>query len=106
MELYEKIEDIGKGKCIDYLLSLTSNLIIGSFGKVTKIRRKIDGRIMVWKELNYGKMNEKEKQQIVAEVNILRELKHPNIVRYYDRSIDKQQLKIYIIMEYCQGGDL
>jgi NIMA (never in mitosis gene a)-related kinase 2 len=44
---------------------------------------------MVWKELNYGKMNEKEKQQIVAEVNILRELKHPNIVRYYDRSIDK-----------------
>jgi NIMA (never in mitosis gene a)-related kinase len=61
---------------------------------------------MVWKELNYGKMNEKEKQQIVAEVNILRELKHPNIVRYYDRSIDKQQLKIYIIMEYCQGGDL
>jgi len=46
MELYEKIEDIGKG----------------SFGRVTKIRRKIDGRIMVWKELNYGRMNEKEKQ--------------------------------------------
>ena len=61
---------------------------------------------MVWKELNYGRMNEKEKQQIVAEVNILRELKHPNIVRYYDRSIDKNSLKIYIIMEYCQGGDL
>jgi NIMA (never in mitosis gene a)-related kinase len=42
----------------------------------------------------------------VAEVNILRELKHPYIVRYYDRYIDKQTLKIYIIMEYCQGGDL
>ena len=64
-------------------------MFIGSFGKVTKIRRKIDGRIMVAKELNYGKMGEKEKQQIVAEVNILRELKHNNIVRYYDRSIDK-----------------
>jgi len=25
----------------------------------------------------------------VSEVNILRELKHPNIVRYYDRIIDK-----------------
>ena len=61
---------------------------------------------MVWKELNYGRMNEKEKQQIVAEVNILRELKHPNIVRYYDRYIDKNSLKIYIIMEFCQGGDL
>ena len=27
--------------------------------------------------------------QIVAEVNILRELRHPFIVRYYDRIIDK-----------------
>ena len=46
-------------------------------------------------------MNEKEKQQIVSEVNILRDLHHPNIVRYYDRCIDKKNLKIYIIMEYC-----
>lgn len=34
-------------------------------------------------------MDEKEKSQLVAEVNILRELRHPNIVRYYDRIIDK-----------------
>lgn len=51
-------------------------------------------------------MNEKEKQQIVSEVNILRELQHPHIVRYFDRIVDKRNLKIYIIMEYCSGGDL
>ena len=51
-------------------------------------------------------MNEREKQQIVTEVNILRDLNHPNIVRYYDRCIDKKNLKIYIIMEYCPQGDL
>jgi NIMA (never in mitosis gene a)-related kinase len=34
---------------------------IGSFGKVCKIKRKSDGKVMVWKELNYGKMGEKEK---------------------------------------------
>jgi len=45
-------------------------------------------------------MSDKEKQQIVAEVNILRELKHSNIVRYYDRIIDKSSSKIYIVMEY------
>jgi serine/threonine protein kinase len=60
----------------------------------------------VWKELNYGIMSEKEKQQIVSEVNILRGLSHPNIVKYYDRIIDKQKAKIFIIMEYCDGGDL
>jgi serine/threonine protein kinase len=35
--------------------------LIGSFGVVSKIKRKQDGRILVWKELNYGKMSEKEK---------------------------------------------
>jgi len=34
---------------------------VGSFGLVSKIKRKSDGQILVWKELNYGKMNEKEK---------------------------------------------
>lgn len=42
-------------------------------------------QILVWKELNYGQMREKEKQLVVSEVNILRELRHPMIVRYYDR---------------------
>ena len=45
-------------------------------------------------------MNDKEKKQLVNEVNILRDLKHANVVRYYDRIIDKKNTKIYIIMEY------
>ena len=46
MDNYEKIVDIGKG----------------SFGSVSKIKRKQDCKTLVWKELNYGKMSEKEKQ--------------------------------------------
>ena len=72
-EKYEKIKDIGKG----------------SFGKVSLIRRRTDSKTLVWKELGYGKMSEKEKQMLVSEVNILRELSHPNIVKYYDRVIDR-----------------
>lgn len=45
MENYEVIRNIGKG----------------SFGMVNKIRRKTDGKVLVWKELNYGIMSEKEK---------------------------------------------
>ena len=78
----------------------------GNFGSISKIRRKSDGKILVWKELNYGLMDDKDKHRIVSEVNILRELHHPNIVKYYDRIIDKQNTKIFIIMEYCAGGDL
>jgi serine/threonine protein kinase len=90
LDKYEKLQDIGKG----------------SFGCVSKIKRKADGKVLVWKELNYGNMKEKEKQMIVSEVNILRELNHPNIVKYYDRIIDREQSKIYIVMEYCESGDI
>ncbi|KAK5852812.1 hypothetical protein PBY51_006651 [Eleginops maclovinus] len=78
----------------------------GSYGKCQKITRKCDGKILVWKELDYGTMAEGEKQMLVSEVNLLRELKHPNIVRYYDRIIDRTNTRLYIVMEYCEGGDL
>lgn len=54
----------------------------------------------MWKELDYGSMTEVEKQMLVSEVNLLRELKHPNIVRYYDRIIDRTNTTLYIVMEY------
>jgi NIMA (never in mitosis gene a)-related kinase len=41
----------------------------GSFGIVSKVRRRSDGKILVWKELNYGTMSEKEKQLVVSEVS-------------------------------------
>ncbi|XP_026174414.1 serine/threonine-protein kinase Nek2 [Mastacembelus armatus] len=78
----------------------------GSYGRCQKVKRKSDGKILVWKELDYGTMAESEKQMLVSEVNLLRELKHPNIVRYYDRIIDRTNTTLYIVMEYCEGGDL
>lgn len=78
----------------------------GSYGRCQKIRRKSDGKELVWKELGYGTMGESEKQMLVSEVNLLRELKHPNIVRYYDRIIDRTNTTLYIVMEHCEGGDL
>ncbi|CAG5123695.1 unnamed protein product [Candidula unifasciata] len=83
-----------------------STIGTGSYGTCKKIRRKKDGKIMVWKEMEYGTMTESEKQMLVSEVNLLRELRHQHIVRYHDRIIDRSRAIIYIIMEYCQGGDL
>ena len=88
--MYEKLETIGRG----------------SFSLVRKVRRLSDGRILAQKEIDYGQMTKFEKQQLVTEVNILQELKHPNIVAYYERIIDISASKIYIITEHCEGGDL
>ena len=62
--------------------------------------------MFVWKEIDYGGMSEREKQLLVQEVNLLRELRHPHIVRYHDRVISRSKSTLYIIMEYCEGGDL
>ena len=90
MEKYRVIRTIGKG----------------TFGTVSCVERVVDGKIMVWKELDYGPMNDREKQHVVSEVNFLRELRHPFIVKYYDRIIDRQKMKLFIVMESCDGGDL
>jgi serine/threonine protein kinase len=81
-------------------------LCVGSFGSVYKVRRIEDGKILCWKELEYGRMQDREKQQLVSEVNALNKLSHPNIVKYYDKIICKEKKRLYIVMEYCENGDM
>ncbi|KAF8529391.1 kinase-like domain-containing protein [Gautieria morchelliformis] len=90
LEQYESLEVIGNG----------------SFGIIRKVRRKSDGVVLARKELNFERMTERDRKQIVAEVNILKDLCHENIVRYHDRYVDRDNGILYILMEYCGGGDL
>ncbi|KAJ7815261.1 kinase-like domain-containing protein, partial [Mycena olivaceomarginata] len=78
----------------------------GSFGIIRKVCRRSDGLIFALKELNFTRMSTKDRKQVVAEVNILKELQHRNIVRYHDRYVDDSSETLYILMEYCGGGDL
>ncbi|XP_060642795.2 serine/threonine-protein kinase Nek5 [Anolis sagrei] len=76
----------------------------GSFGKVFLARGKEDNRQCVIKEINLTKMPRKEKESSQKEVTLLARLKHPNIVAFFTSHQEKNRL--YIIMEYCDGGDL
>ncbi|KAJ7805905.1 kinase-like domain-containing protein, partial [Mycena olivaceomarginata] len=78
----------------------------GSFGIIRKVCRRSDGLIFALKELNFTRMSTQDRKQVVAEVNILKELQHRNIVRYHDRYVDDSSETLYILMEYCGGGDL
>ena len=47
----------------------------------------------------------KNKIQIVKrELEILKKLDHPNIVKFYETYQDEKYL--YFVMEYCSGGEL
>ena len=89
MDQYQELETIGSG----------------SFGTVTKVKHK-DGRIMVWKKINYGRMSPAQKQQLTTEVNVLKLLNHEHILRYYEYINSKSSTTLYIVTEYCSGGDL
>ena len=51
-------------------------------------------------------MLKKEKELLVHEVNTMKDLNHENIVRYVNRYLDKSKGKLYMVMEYCDNGDL
>ncbi|KAG7664500.1 KIN3 [[Candida] subhashii] len=78
----------------------------GSFGTVRKVKHKPDGKILVRKEIEYTSMNIQERNQLISELRILRELTHPNIVKYYLHDHIPENKSIHIYMEYCDGGDL
>ncbi|KAF1997853.1 G2-specific protein kinase-like protein nimA [Amniculicola lignicola CBS 123094] len=78
----------------------------GSFGIIRKVKRKSDGYILCRKEISYSKMSAKEREQLQAELSILKELHHPNIVAYFERDHIKQSQDLHLYMEYCGNGDL
>ncbi|KAG9681299.1 kinase-like protein, partial [Aureobasidium melanogenum] len=78
----------------------------GSFGIIRKVRRKNDGLILCRKEICYTRMSQKEREQLSAELDILRGLRHPNIVAYYEKEHLKASHDLHLYMEYCGNGDL
>jgi len=78
----------------------------GSFGIIRKVRRKADNQILCRKEISYLRMSEKERGQLAAELDILKALRHPNIVQYYNREHKKLSHDLHLYMEYCSNGDL
>ncbi|NXC47010.1 NEK5 kinase, partial [Penelope pileata] len=88
MEKYEILGKIGEG----------------SFGKIFLAREKAGNEQCVIKEIDLTKMPVKEKEASQKEVILLAKMKHANIVTFY-ASLQEEN-KLYIVMEYCDGGDL
>ena len=81
------------------------NIGQGMSGKVYKAKHKQENRFYAIKKLNFNEINEKERIAIQDEVNLLKQLKHPNIVTYKDSFFDKDNC-LNIVMVFCEMGDM
>jgi NIMA (never in mitosis gene a)-related kinase 1/4/5 len=76
----------------------------GSFGEAILVKRNTSGELFVLKEIWIGDMDQKGRTETSNEVRILQLVKHPNIVAYHGSF--EEDGKLYIVMDYADGGDL
>ena len=77
----------------------------GSFGETYLTEKNNFPYLIATKVINRKKIeNLSTKKYLDNEINILKELDHPNIVKFYEQLNTKSN--IYIMMEFCNGGEL
>jgi serine/threonine protein kinase len=86
-------------------LILTKSLGKGAFGEVFLTQKKGSKELFATKRLDRAFSEKPENIKLLSnEITLLKKINHPNIVRLID--LKKTKSHCYIVMEYCNGGDL
>jgi serine/threonine-protein kinase ULK2 len=92
-------------KIEQYSFNFKSVLGEGSFSKVYLGKNDDSNELVAIKVVEFKSLKDEFAMNLLkSEIKILKELKHPNILRCYD--VITTSNNIYIITEYCEGGDL
>ncbi|XP_035482236.2 serine/threonine-protein kinase 36 isoform X1 [Scophthalmus maximus] len=73
----------------------------GSYGRVYKGRKKFTGQVVALKFMPKVGRSEKELRSLKREIEIMRDLQHPNIVQLYDSFETKTE--VVVVTEYAEG---
>lgn len=67
------------------------------------MRDKVKRNFVCVKIIKIKNIPKKEREATKVEVDLLKRLHHPNIVRYIDSFLSKNNESLCICMEYCDG---
>ncbi len=82
-----------------------SNIGVGGFGRVFKVKHKKNGKIYAIKVVDKAKVMESNlADQMKLEVRIMYSLNHPHIIKLYNHFEDEDSF--YLVMEYAAKGQL
>lgn len=73
-------------------------------GSVIKAQYKYDEKWYVLKQRKVSELG--HTKNILNEVQLLMQLNHPNVVRCFGHFWEDGRTSLYIVLEYCSGGDL
>lgn len=76
----------------------------GSFAEVRLCKRRNNQIIHAAKSIYKPKIDSEKLNQLFFEINLLKTLDHPNIIKFSEAYQDDKYL--HIIIEYCEGGEL
>ena len=76
----------------------------GAFGEVRMCVHRESGAQRAVKVLRKSNMDDDEKRMLFNEINILKEIDHPNIIKMYEFYEDEK--RYYMVTEICKGGEL
>lgn len=85
---YEEVRELGRG----------------SFGRVALVRERATGRERVCKTVDIAGMQPFIVSLMKTEIELLRALDHPGVVRLYEYAEDVERQQLVLIMEYMPGG--
>ncbi|PXF42155.1 Myosin light chain kinase family member 4 [Gracilariopsis chorda] len=92
---------------IDNFYKMGEVIGIGVNGNVLKGWDRATNEEVAIKSIPYdGDMEEKDDEHAEYEIDIIKSLDHPHLVKTYDVFRSKNEKKIYIVMEYVAGGEL
>ncbi|CAD8119762.1 unnamed protein product [Paramecium sonneborni] len=93
-----------KKQSITKVYTLGQVLGQGAFGKVWKVTHKTTGLIRAMKQIRKQELIKEDEQKMFSEMNLLKNLDHPNVVKLYELYQDSNNY--YLITEYLCGGEL
>lgn len=83
---------------------LAEKLGQGAFGSVYKALNWTNGETCAVKKIDLSHIPEGDLPEIMSEIDLLKNLHHPNIVQY--RGYHRTASSLYIVLEYCENGSL
>jgi len=87
--------------------SLGSEIGVGSFGRVYMGMNAVNGSIMAVKVLQIPSDNKSAiVEDLQREIDLMKSLKHPNIVRYLGAEVDNSKNILHIFQEWAPGGSI